>query len=245
MATLRGDRIGMIFQDPGNSLNPVLTVGYQLVETIRKSGQRAGKHPREVARAALVTVGIADPDRVLRAYPFELSGGMQQRVMIALAMIGEPELLILDEPTSALDVTTQAQLLDELDRLRRERNLAVIFITHDIALLEDFADFILVMYAGRVCELGPRQEVTTNPRHPYSRALLNAVELVDAPGTNRLAAIPGDPPDPSHRPPGCAFASRCPFAMPVCREVDPAPAPVGPSHRAACHLLTLDEEDAA
>jgi oligopeptide/dipeptide ABC transporter ATP-binding protein len=198
-----------------------------------------------MAREALVAVGIPDPDRVLRAYPFELSGGMQQRVMIALAMICNPELLILDEPTSALDVTTQAQLLDELDRLRHKRNLTIIFITHDIALLGDFADQILVMYAGRVCEIGPRDQVTTNPQHPYSQALLNAVELVDAPHSNRLSAIPGDPPDPSDRPVGCAFASRCPYVMPLCKEVDPLATEVGPNHRAACHLLTVPDEDAA
>jgi oligopeptide/dipeptide ABC transporter ATP-binding protein len=170
---------------------------------------------------------------------------MQQRVMIALAMICDPELLILDEPTSALDVTTQAQLLDELDRLRQERDLAIIFITHDIALLEDFADLILVMYAGRVCEIGPREQITTNPRHPYSQALLNAVELVDAPGTDRLSVIPGDPPDPSHRPAGCAFASRCPYVMPLCWEVDPPHTELGPQHRAACHLLETPAKDVA
>ncbi|CAN5800253.1 dipeptide/oligopeptide/nickel ABC transporter permease/ATP-binding protein [soil metagenome] len=245
MSGIRGSRIGMIFQDPGNSLTPVLTVGYQLEETARHTAGLAKSHAAGTAREALVSVGIADPDRVLRAYPFELSGGMQQRVMIALAMICNPELLILDEPTSALDVTTQAQLLDELERLRQERALSIIFITHDIALLEDFADLILVMYAGRVCEIGPREQITTNPQHPYSQALLNAVELVNAPGADRLSVIPGDPPDPSHRPVGCAFAARCPYVMAVCRDIDPAHTELGANHRAACHLLPVAREDVA
>ncbi|MGE3799179.1 MAG: dipeptide/oligopeptide/nickel ABC transporter permease/ATP-binding protein, partial [Thermomicrobiales bacterium] len=245
MSTIRGDRIGMIFQDPGNSLTPVLSVGYQLEETARKTGGISGRHTTSVALEALRAVGIAEPERVVRAYPFELSGGMQQRVMIALAMIGSPELLILDEPTSALDVTTQAQLLDELERLRRERDMSMIFITHDIALLADFADDILVMYAGRLCEIGPIGELIQQPRHPYARALLQAVELVNVPGTDRLSAIPGDPPDLSNRTPGCPFAPRCPMVMPICRQVDPEPIEVGPNHLSACHLHTTDAQDAA
>jgi peptide/nickel transport system permease protein len=237
MTRIRGAKIGMIFQDPGNSLNPVLTVGYQLQEAARAVAHVPRQRAKSVAREALALVRIADPDRVLEAYPFELSGGMQQRVMIALAMIANPELLILDEPTSALDVTTQAQLLDELDRLRRERDLSVIFITHDIALLDGYADDILVMYAGSVCEIGPADRVMRNPGHPYAQALIAAVRLVHEPGTDRLTAIPGDPPDPSKKPAGCAFASRCPYAMPVCREVDPPLFDIGPGHRAACHLL--------
>jgi oligopeptide/dipeptide ABC transporter ATP-binding protein len=237
LAALRGVRLGMIFQDPGASLNPVLTVGYQLRETVRT---RRGLPPAEagrVAREALAAVHVADPDRVLKAYPFQLSGGMQQRVMIALAMVGNPDLLILDEPTSALDVTTQAQLLDELAGLRQRFGTSVLFITHDIALLAGFADVILVMYAGQVCEIGPRAQVIESPQHPYTQALLQAVERTGAAETGRLAAIPGDPPDPTSLPPGCPFAPRCPFAMPVCREINPAPVAMAGGHRAACHLL--------
>jgi oligopeptide/dipeptide ABC transporter ATP-binding protein len=218
-------------------LNPVLTVGVQLAETLRHHrGLRPGE-AREATLQALAAVHIADPERVRRAYPFQLSGGMQQRVMIALAMASTPALLILDEPTSALDVTTQAQLLDELAAQRERHGTSMIFISHDIALLSTIADAIVVMYAGRICESGPRAAVIDAPQHPYTRALLNAVERVSVPGSERLAAIPGDPLDPTHLPAGCPFAPRCPFAMPVCAEVDPQPIVVGPNHTAACHLL--------
>jgi oligopeptide/dipeptide ABC transporter ATP-binding protein len=196
------------------------------------------------AREALAAVHIADPDRVLNAYPFQLSGGMQQRVMIALAMIGQPKLLILDEPTSALDVTTQALFLDELERLQRETGMAMIFITHDIALLGDFADLLLVLYAGRVCEIGPRATVLSQPHHPYTRALLDAVERTHAGADGRLAAIPGDPPDPASLPPGCPFAPRCPAVMDVCRAVMPPLRPVAAGQQVACHLWTGEEGQA-
>jgi oligopeptide/dipeptide ABC transporter ATP-binding protein len=240
MATIRGAKIGMIFQDPGASLNPVLTVAAQLDETLRQHRQLRPPQARQAARQALAAVHIADPDRVLRAYPFQLSGGMQQRVMIALAMASAPDLLILDEPTSALDVTTQAQLLDELASLRERIGTSMLFISHDIALLSGIADTIVVMYAGQVCELGPRDQVIEAPQHPYTQALLNAVERVSVSGSARLATIPGDPPDPANVPPGCPFAPRCPFAMPVCTEINPETTVVGPGHSAACHLLIPD-----
>jgi peptide/nickel transport system permease protein len=237
MSSIRGAKIGMIFQDPGASLNPVRTVGTQLQETLRQHRSLRPAAAREAARQALAAVHIADPDRVLRAYPFQISGGMQQRVMIALAMASQPVLLILDEPTSALDVTTQAQLLDELAGLRQRFGTSMIFISHDIALLSEIAETILVMYAGQVCEHGPRDQVIEAPQHPYTQALLNAVERVAIPGDGRLAAIPGDPPDPANRAPGCPFAPRCPHAMPVCIQLVPVPISVGPGHVAACHLL--------
>jgi peptide/nickel transport system permease protein len=240
LTAIRGKRIGMIFQDPGASLNPVLTIGYQLKETLRRHRSLDPSRAQAEARQALIAVGIADPDRVLQAYPFQLSGGMQQRVMIALAMVSEPDLLILDEPTSALDVTTQAQLLDELERLRQRFGMSMIFITHDIALLASFADDILVMYAGHVCEIGPRDRVIEHPHHPYTKALLDTVERAAIPGTSRLAVIPGDPPDLTQMPPGCPFASRCPHAMPICRDVMPLRTTVGPAHAAACHLIVSE-----
>ena len=237
MAEIRGKQIGMIFQDPGNSLNPVLTVGYQLREALRVNRRVAGAEATRIGREALAAVHIADPDRVMRAYPFQLSGGMQQRVMIALAMVGNPALLILDEPTSALDVTTQAQFLDELDALQERSGTSILFITHDIALLANFADRIMVMYAGQVCEIGPTRRVIEEPQHPYTRALLDAVERTSIDEAGRLAAIPGDPPDPARLPPGCPFAARCPHMMAICREVVPVRIEVGPGHDAACHLL--------
>ncbi len=242
MAEIRGSKVGMIFQDPGSSLTPVLTVGFQLIETVRNALHVPKAEATSIAREALAAVHIADPDRVMRAYPFELSGGMQQRVMIALAMICDPDLLILDEPTSALDVTTQAQLLDHLDHLRRTRGLSMIFITHDIALLDGFADQILVLYAGKVCEIGPLREVAYQPHHPYSQALLNAVELSSDPESGRLAEIPGDPPDPSKRPSGCPFVDRCPHAMDICTSSEPQLVTVGSRHMAACHLIPSDNK---
>jgi peptide/nickel transport system permease protein len=237
MAAIRGSRIGMIFQDPGASLNPVLSVGAQLQETLRQHRHLRPDEARAAARQALAAVHIADPERVLRAYPFQLSGGMQQRVMIALAMASVPALLILDEPTSALDVTTQTQLLDELGALRERLGTSMLFISHDIALLSGIADTLVVLYAGRICEQGPRDEVIANPRHPYTQALLNAVERVHLGAGGRLATIPGDLPDPTRLPPGCPFAPRCPYAMPVCTERNPEPVAIAPGHLAACHLV--------
>jgi oligopeptide/dipeptide ABC transporter ATP-binding protein len=218
-------------------LNPVLTVGFQLREALRVNRRLAGEAATRIGREALAAVHIADSDRVMRAYPFQLSGGMQQRVMIALAMVGEPAILILDEPTSALDVTTQAQFLDELEALQERSGTSIVFITHDIALLANFADQLLVLYAGQVCEIGPTRRVIEEPRHPYTRALLDAVERTSVGETGRLAAIPGDPPDPARLPPGCPFAARCPHVMPGCWDVVPLRTVVGPGHEAACHLL--------
>jgi oligopeptide/dipeptide ABC transporter ATP-binding protein len=194
---------------------------------------RFSRGDRLAVAAAIERVGLADrADTPVQ----RLSGGQQQRAAIAKALAGEPDLLILDEPTSALDVTTQAQLLDELSALRARLGASLIFISHDIALLSGVADTIVVMYAGQICEHGPRDEVIDNPKHPYTQALLSAVERIPVPG-GRLAAIPGDPPDPTRLPPGCPFAPRCPYAMPVCTEVNPALTVVGPDHAAACHLL--------
>jgi oligopeptide/dipeptide ABC transporter ATP-binding protein len=238
MRQVRGKHVGMIFQNPGSSLNPVLSVGYQLRETLQRHHTLSDEVATRRAQEALEAVGIADLQRVLRAFPFELSGGMQQRVMIALAMSCEPELLIADEPSTALDVTTQVQLLDRLDEMRKKTGTSIIFITHDIALLADFADVFMIMYAGQVCEMGQRKQVIEAPQHPYTKALLDSVARTDVPGNQRLAAIPGDPPDPSEVPPGCPFAPRCPRVMPICREANPGIMTLGAGHTVACHLLT-------
>lgn len=240
MNQIRGRGIGMIFQDPGNSLNPVLTVGYQLREVIRVNGAASGAAIDPLARQALATMNIADPERVLRSYPFQLSGGMQQRVMIALAMIGKPRLLILDEPTSALDVTTQAQLLAELESLRAGQQMSMLFISHDIALLAQIASRIVVMYAGQIVESGPRDVIVEHPLHPYTRALIGAVERMDAGGAERLEAIPGDPPDLRVVRPGCPFSPRCPLAMDRCQTVAPTLTEAGSGRAVACHLYGTD-----
>jgi peptide/nickel transport system permease protein len=236
IAALRGRRIGMIFQNPASALNPVLTVGFQLTETLREQLGLSTAQARARAREALFSVGIGDPDRLLERYPFQLSGGMNQRVMIAMAMASEPDLLIADEPTTALDVTTQAQILEQLRDIVRRAHTSLILITHDIALVAEYADTILVMYAGRVSEVGPVADVVTTPKHPYTQALLKAMPRAEAAPGARLEAIPGELPDPAAPPAGCPFAPRCRHVMDVCREVDPDPLRVGADQVAACHL---------
>jgi peptide/nickel transport system permease protein len=235
LAELRGQNVAMIFQNPTNSLNPVLTIGYQMMESFRRYPQLAAQ-PAAAATEALRAVGIGDPERVLRQYPFQLSGGMNQRVMIAMAMSARPDLLIADEPTTALDVTTQAQVLEQLREIAQSHQTSLILISHDIALVSEYTDVVLVMYAGQVCEFGPVAQVVTNPHHPYTRALLESVPRADLPVGERLQAIPGELPDPAQVRPGCPFAPRCPEVMEVCRGEDPDRFAVGAEHLAACHL---------
>lgn len=244
MAALRGRRIAMIFQNPASSLNPVLSVGYQMSEAIRKHGGTARDDVRAVAREALRTVGIGDPERLLRQYPFQLSGGMNQRVMIAMAMAARPDLLVADEPTTALDVTTQAQILERLRDITSAEGTSMVFITHDIALVAEYADRVVVMYAGQVCESGPTSRVIAEPHHPYTQALLESVPRPELPAGARLEAIPGELPDPANVPPGCPFAPRCPHVMDVCTSVNPEQFAVAPDHRAACHLWSPERSEA-
>ncbi|CAN5748126.1 dipeptide/oligopeptide/nickel ABC transporter permease/ATP-binding protein [soil metagenome] len=236
MAALRGTRLGMIFQNPGASLNPVMSVGDQMRETIRQHRRASARQATELAAQALKDIGIGDPERVLSRYPFQLSGGMNQRVMIGMAMLSRPDLLIADEPTTALDVTTQAQVLEQLVAVTREHHTALILITHDIALVSEYVDHVIVVYAGRVAESGPVRDVIRQPRHPYTQALLDSVARVDLPPGARLRAIPGELPDPSQATVGCPFAPRCAYVMDVCRTVDPPLEPAAPGWAKACHL---------
>jgi peptide/nickel transport system permease protein len=234
---VRGGEVAMIFQDPGTSLNPTLKIGYQVAEAVTLHRQGVGREAaREQAVEALRLVSIRDPRRVADAYPFQISGGMQQRTMIAMALSCSPDLLIADEPTTALDVTTQDQILRELDALVDRLGTGVILISHDLSVVAEFTDHTVVMYAGTVCETGPTGALVRDPKHPYTQALLAAAEELDVTERGRLGIIPGDPPDPRERPPGCPFAPRCPQAMEVCRVQEPAPLRLADDVTVACHL---------
>lgn len=234
LTRIRGRRIAMVFQDPMTSLDPVQRIGRQITEPMRVHLGMSRTEARERAERLLASVGIPDPARRLRAFPHELSGGLRQRVAIAIALSCDPDVLIADEPTSALDVTVQAQLLDLLDELRTERRLAVLLITHDLGVVAGRADELAVMYGGRIVEHGTTAEVFARPQHPYTRALLGAVPRLQDRSHHRLAAIPGVPPVLLGRPAGCAFAPRCPLAAERCRVDDPLLHDVPGAHRAAC-----------
>jgi oligopeptide/dipeptide ABC transporter ATP-binding protein len=223
---VRGSEIAMIFQEPMTSLNPVLQVGEQIAEGLRLHEGLSRAEARERARELLQLVGISDPERRLSAYPHEMSGGMRQRVMIAIALACRPSLLIADEPTTALDVTIQAQILDLLRRLQQEFGMSVLFVTHDLGVVAEFAARTVVMYAGRVVEEGATADVLTHPRHPYTAGLLASLPRLTAPGEarQRVRPIDGQPPDLRRPPAGCAFHPRCPHA--VAGLCDDAPPPL-------------------
>jgi peptide/nickel transport system ATP-binding protein len=234
---VRGDQMAMIFQDPMTSLNPVYTVGRQLEEAVRLHRDVSQREARARAREMLAAVGIPRPEERLASYPHEFSGGMRQRVMIAMALMNDPALLIADEPTTALDVTTQAQILNLMRRLRRDFDSAIIMITHDLGVVAEICDEVLVMYAGRVVEQGTVDEIFERPQHPYTWGLLGSMPGRAAGG--RLTAIPGTPPSLLHPPRGCRFNPRCPYVMDICRDDPPPPLMPTPGHEShvnACHL---------
>ena len=230
---LLGWRIGVIFQDPQSSLNPTMRIGRQIGEGLALHQGLSQTETRTRVIAALDEVGIGDPEWCASAYPHELSGGMRQRAMIAMATIGDPALLIADEPTTALDVTLQAQVIDLLGQMQREHGSGILFITHDLALVSEFADRILVMYAGRIVESGSTETVINSPSHPYTRALISSVPVIDGPD---VVPIAGHPPDPRALPPGCPFHLRCPDVQPRCENAEPPVFRVAPQHSSRCWL---------
>ncbi|WP_420006024.1 ABC transporter ATP-binding protein [Arenibacterium sp. LLYu02] len=238
-APLRGNQIAMIFQEPMTSLNPSFTVGDQIAESVLHHQGGTRTEAMERAHDMLVKVGIPAPRQRLKEYPYQLSGGMRQRVMIAMALANDPKLLIADEPTTALDVTIQAQILDLIRELRRDTGMGTMMITHDLGVVAEIADSVAVMYGGEVVEYGPVAAVFDNPQHPYTIGLMSAMPRLDQPG-GRLAIVPGSVPSIANMPSGCRFRSRCAFAHASCAE--PAPRiEAAEGHTVACHFAPLEQ----
>ena len=234
MRSVRGRDIGMIFQEPMTSLNPVLSIGRQLTETVEHHLNVSHAQAMQRAMELLGLVGISEPERRLKQYPHHLSGGMRQRVMIAMALACEPKLIIADEPTTALDVTIQAQILELMKNLTRELGVAMIVITHNLGVVARYADRVNVMYAGRIVESGTAEEIYHNPKHPYTLALLRSVPRMDQPRGAKLEPVDGQPPDLTKLDEGCAFRPRCRFATEACSKAQPALEEVAPGHISAC-----------
>jgi peptide/nickel transport system ATP-binding protein len=242
---LRGDAIGVVFQDPLAALHPLFRVGRQLEEAVRAHQDVSRAQARARALELFEQVGIADAARRLDAYPHELSGGMRQRAMIAMALVNEPRLLIADEPTTALDVTVQAQILALLGRLRDELSMALLLITHDLGVVAEAADDVAVMYAGRVVEQAPVPQLFAAPAHPYTWGLLTSIPRIDAPREAELLPIPGRPPSLASPPSGCRFHPRCPYVRERHRQVDPALEPIAgeTGHAVACLLTSAERAE--
>jgi peptide/nickel transport system ATP-binding protein len=242
LRAIRGNEIAMIFQDPLSALHPLYRVGAQLAEAVRAHQEVSKAQARARAVELLGLVGIPDPARRVDAYPHEFSGGMRQRVMIAMALANEPKLLIADEPTTALDVTVQAQILALMERLQRELGMAILIITHDLGVVAEMADDIAVMYAGRIVETASAEALFSKPEHPYTWGLLKSIPRLESDRSEALVPIPGTPPSLINPPSGCHFHPRCPYAQPDHARIDPelVPAPDDPSHFVACLLAAED-----
>jgi oligopeptide/dipeptide ABC transporter ATP-binding protein len=236
MRALRGAEIAMVFQNPMSSLDPLFTVGDQIAEALRAHGSMPRGQARRRAVDLLRDVGIPDPHRRVRSYPHELSGGQQQRVVVAIALACSPALLIADEPTTALDVTVEAQVLRLMRDLQRDRGTALLFITHDMGVVAEMADRVVVLYAGKVVEQGPVEEVLRTPRNPYTRALLDSIPTRAVPRDMPMPAIAGTVPHPLEMPPGCRFHPRCPEALPRCGIEEPGLVDLGPGRASRCWL---------
>jgi oligopeptide/dipeptide ABC transporter ATP-binding protein len=241
---VRGEEIAMVFQDPMSSLNPVYRVGDQITEMIHAHRDVSKKEAADRAVELLASVGIPNPERRLRSYPHEFSGGMRQRVMIAMALSLEPKVLIADEPTTALDVTVQAQILRLIDQLNRDRDLAVILITHDLGVVAEIADRVVVMYAGQIVEDATLDEIFYDPQHPYTWGLLGSLTRLDQPRSGRLSQITGQPPSLLNPPSGCRFAPRCPHVFDKCSELPPLEPRAGGTHLDRCWLDPLEKKAA-
>ena len=235
MKTVRGNKISIIFQDPMTSLNPTYTIGHQLMEAILLHTNRNRQQARERAIEMLRLVNVNEPEKRMKQYPFEFSGGMRQRVMIAMALACEPDILIADEPTTALDVTIQAQILELMKSLQEELGMAIIMITHDLGVVAQLCDEVIVMYAGSICEQGTAEEIFYNPCHEYTKGLIRSIPTADSAGT-RLKPISGTPIDLLNMPKGCPFAPRCENAMKICLTQQPEELRVSESHLASCFM---------